>query len=161
MEDPVHLPPMLMLPVGVVRSSRGEPLDDGWGGLLSTIELSQERFTVDAVAGLCDFSHVEVIYFFHLVPPETIESGTRHPRGRTDWPRVGIFAQRGKARPNRMGVSRCRLIAVDGLRLTVEGLDAVDGTPVLDIKPYMAEFGPRGEVRQPTWSCEIMQHYYE
>ena len=65
-------------------------------------------------------------------------------RGRTDWPLVGILAQRAKDRPNRIGVTTCALLAVDGLVLQVEGLDAVSGTPVLDVKPHMAGFGPGG-----------------
>ncbi len=81
---------------------------------------------------------------------EKIETGARHPRGNRDWPLVGIFAQRGKNRPNRLGVSRCRVVTVEGLDVHVEGLDAVDGTPVPDLKPYMEEFGPRGEVHQPA-----------
>ena len=73
---------------------------------------------------------------------------------------MGIFAQRAKGRPNRIGVSVCRLIRVDGLVLTVQGLDAIDGTPVVDLKPYMVEFAPRGEVRQPSWSHELMAAYW-
>jgi hypothetical protein len=83
-----------------------------------------------------------------------------HPRGNTDWPLVGIFAQRDKNRPSRLGVSRCRLQRVDGLDLHVTGLDAVAGTPVLDVKPYMIEFGPRGEVHQAAWSTQIMRSYF-
>ena len=73
---------------------------------------------------------------------------------------IGIFAQRGRGRPNRIGLSTCRLLGVDGTRVRVSGLDAIDGTPVLDIKPYMREFGPRGEVRQPHWADEIMGGYF-
>ena len=73
---------------------------------------------------------------------------------------MGIFAQRAKDRPNRLGLSVCRLLGVDGVRIDVAGLDAVDGTPVLDVKPWMAEFGPRGPVRQPTWSRELMAGYW-
>ena len=73
---------------------------------------------------------------------------------------MGIFAQRAKGRPNRIGVTVCRLLAVEGLTLTVQALDAIDGTPVLDLKPYMAEFGPRGEIRQPAWSRELMAGYW-
>jgi tRNA (Thr-GGU) A37 N-methylase len=90
------------------------------------------------VGGLDGFSHLEVVYHFDRVPVERIETGARHPRGNTDWPLVGIFAQRGKNRPNRIGVPRCRLLRTDGLDIHVEGLDVVDGTPVLDIKPYLA-----------------------
>ncbi|MFJ5797665.1 TrmO family methyltransferase domain-containing protein [Streptomyces decoyicus] len=73
---------------------------------------------------------------------------------------MGIFAQRSKDRPNRLGVSRCTLVKVDGMELQVRDLDAVDGTPVLDIKPYLREFGPRGELRQPQWSAELLSSYY-
>lgn len=85
----------------------------------------------------------------------------RHPRGNEQWPKVGIFAQRAKSRPNRLGVSVCRLVAVEALTITVQALDAIDGTPVLDLKPYMREFGPRGEVRQPAWSHELMATYWD
>jgi tRNA (Thr-GGU) A37 N-methylase len=72
-----------------------------------------------------------------------------------------VFAQRGKNRPNRIGVSRCRVLGVSGLDVEVEGLDAIDGTPVLDVKPWMDEFAPIGQVRQPQWSTELMAHYYD
>ena len=104
------------------------------------------RFGAEALAGLDDFSHIEVIFHFDQVPESEINTGARHPRGRTDWPLVGIFAQRGKDRPNRIGVTICRLLSVEGTRLKVRGLDAIDGTPVLDIKPVMKGFLPRGEI---------------
>ena len=72
---------------------------------------------------------------------------------------MGIFAQRYSHRPNHIGVSRCQIQAVTGVTVRVGGLDAIDGTPVLDIKPWVAEHGPRGEVRQPTWSRELMADY--
>lgn len=151
---------IILQPIGLVRSSRLAVKDDDWGAVVSTIELDAAHFSEEAVAGLGDFSHLEIIYHFHLVPPEKIETIARHPRNRTDWPKVGIFAQRGKGRPNRLGLSRCKLLKVEGLRLTVQALDAVDGTPVLDIKPYMVEFGPIGEVQQPIWASELMTRYY-
>lgn len=148
-------------PIGVVRSPISEPLDDVWGGVVSRIELDGARFTTDALLGLPEYSHVEVVFFFDRIPEAAIEYGARHPRGRADWPRVGIFAQRGKIRPNRLGVTVCRLLSVSGLSIEVEGLDAIEGTPVVDIKPYMKEFGPRGEVRQPAWASELMAGYFE
>ena len=84
----------------------------------------------------------------------------RHPRNNPAWPLVGMLAQRGKNRPNRLGVTVARLVSVSGRILTVRGLDAVDGTPVLDIKPVMREFLPRGEVRQPDWAIELMRDYW-
>jgi len=146
--------------IGRVRCPRVEPLDDDWGEVVSTIELDGRRFGPDALRGLGDFSHVEVLYAFHLVGEAAEQTTARRPRGNPDWPEVGIFAQRAKGRPNRLGLSTCRIPAVDGLVVTVQGLDAIDGTPVLDLKPYMVEFAPRGEVRQPTWSHELMAGYW-
>ncbi|MET7802657.1 SAM-dependent methyltransferase [Streptomyces decoyicus] len=147
-------------PIGQVVSPRGELIDDHWGEVPSVIRLDGAVYGEEALLGLADFSHLEVVFHFHRVPEEEIETGARHPRGNTDWPLVGIFAQRSKDRPNRLGVSRCTLVKVDGMELHVLGLDAVDGTPVLDIKPYLHEFGPRGELRQPQWSAELMSAYY-
>ena len=92
--------------------------------------------------------------------PERVVVGARHPRNNPDWPAVGIFAQRGKNRPNRIGSTLCRVLGVDGRTLHVAELDAIDGTPVLDLKPVMAEFLPRGEICQPEWSRELMRDYW-
>jgi tRNA-Thr(GGU) m(6)t(6)A37 methyltransferase TsaA len=148
-----------LTPIGIVHSPRQAAVDDYWGGLTATIEVDG-RFPEEATAGLADFSHLEVIYQFHLVAEERIEMAARHPRNRTDWPKVGIFAQRGKVRPNRLGLSRCQIVAVDGRTITVAGLDAIDGSPVLDLKPYMTEFSPIGALRQPEWATELMADYY-
>jgi tRNA (Thr-GGU) A37 N-methylase len=94
------------------------------------------------------------------VAVDKIVSAARHPRGRTDWPKVGIFAQRGRVRPNRLAVTVCPIIAVNGLSLTVQGLDAIDGTPVFDLKPYLSGFAPRGEIKEPGWAKEIMADYW-
>jgi tRNA (adenine37-N6)-methyltransferase len=147
-------------PIGVIRSPRVELTDDNWGAVTSTIELDGEQLSAESLRGLDQFSHLEVIYFLHQVRADEVETGSRHPRNRSDWPRVGILAQRAKRRPNRIGASCCELLSVDGSRLTVRGLDAVDGTPVLDVKPYFREFGPRSEVRQPDWVAELMRDYY-
>jgi tRNA-Thr(GGU) m(6)t(6)A37 methyltransferase TsaA len=150
-----------MTPIGTVHNDRTTPLDDDWDRVDSTISLDLSLLGDDATAGLRDFSHVEVVYVFDRVDPDRVERGTRHPRGNTDWPEVGILAQRAKDRPNRIGVTVCELMAVrPGGIVEVRGLDAIDGTPVLDIKPYLAEFGPRGDVRQPAWSTELMANYW-
>jgi tRNA (adenine37-N6)-methyltransferase len=124
------------------------------------IQLDPVRFTAEALMGLEAFSHAEVIFLFDQVSDDQITTSARHPRGNPDWPRVGIFAQRGKNRPNRIGVTICRIIGIDGLNLHVEGLDAIDGTPVLDIKPVMAGFLPREAVREPDWARAIMADYW-
>jgi tRNA-Thr(GGU) m(6)t(6)A37 methyltransferase TsaA len=147
--------------VGYVRGGRADPIDDDWGASRSTIELNSALFTPEALAGLDAFSHVEIIFVFDKVAPDKIEKGARHPRGRQDWPLTGIFAQRGKNRPNRLGVTVCKILSVEGTSLHVEGLDAISGTPVVDIKPVMREFLPRGEVRQPEWVGELMAAYWQ
>ncbi len=152
--------PFTMTPIGVVRAARAEPMDDEWDSVLTRIELDGNRFTPEALEGLDGFSHVEVITLFHLVDEGEIEMTARHPRGRSDWPKVGIFAQRGKGRPNRLGATIARLDRVEGLTLHVTGLDAIEGTPVLDVKPVMSGFLPRGAFREPDWAREIMATYW-
>ena len=150
---------VVLTPIGFVRGGRIEPGDDGWDAEVCTIELDGGRFTPEVVAGLTDFSHVEVVFQFHRVDEAEVVTTARHPREREDWPKVGIFAQRGRVRPNRLGVSVARLEGVDGTNVTVRGLDAIDGTPVLDLKPVLREFLPRGELRQPAWATELMAGY--
>jgi tRNA-Thr(GGU) m(6)t(6)A37 methyltransferase TsaA len=149
-----------LVPIGRVHSARSDLSDDYWGDVTSVIRLDGQRFTPEALLGLDAFSHLEVVFHFHRVAPEKVHTGARHPRGNPEWPRAGIFAQRAKNRPNRIGVSRCRLLKVDGLDVHVRGLDAVDGTPVLDIKPYLTQFGPREDVVQPAWVDDLMRDYY-
>lgn len=147
-------------PIGHVVGGREDAIDDDWGGVEATIVLDGALFEADAVRCLEDFSHIEVVYLFHLVDEADVTRGARRPRGNPEWPEVGILAQRAKNRPNRIGVSRCELVEVDGLKLRVRGLDAVDGTPVLDVKPFMVEFAPRGPVFQPEWASDLMRNYW-
>jgi tRNA (adenine37-N6)-methyltransferase len=147
-------------PIGFVRSARSAAEDDDWDSITTSIELDADVVEPDATLGLDTFSHIEVVYVFHLVDEAGACRGARHPRGRDDWPRTGILAQRAKDRPNRIGVTTCRLDSVDGLTLQVTGLDAIDGTPVLDIKPAMSGFAPRGELREPAWAKELMEGYW-
>lgn len=145
--------------IGFVEAIRTHAEDDFWGGEEARIRLT-DQFTPEALEGLADFSHAEVLFLFHEVEPSKVVSSARHPRNNMAWPAVGIFAQRGKNRPNRIGSTLCRIIRVEGSTLFVAELDAIDGTPVLDIKPVMAEFLPRQSVRQPEWSHELMREYW-
>ncbi len=147
-------------PVAFVRSPRKDLSDDFWGAVEAEIVL-EPGFSEEALFGLADFSHVEVIFLMDRVDPAKVETGARHPRERKDWPLVGIFAQRGKARPNRIGLTRATIVAVEGRVLRVRGLDAIDGTPVLDVKPWMDEFAPIGATRQPAWAGELMRDYFK
>ena len=146
-------------PIGHVRSTRAATGDDGWDAEQASIELD-DAFEPEALAGLEAFSHAEIFFVFDRVAEDAVERGARHPRGNPDWPRVGIFAQRGKDRPNRLGATIVEIVSRSGRTLVVHGLDAVDGTPVVDIKPVMAEFLPRSAVRQPAWSQELMRRYW-
>jgi len=147
--------------IGTVHSAVKEPKDDFWGDVTCRIDLDPSRVDPDCLVGLAEFSHVEVLFLLHLVPEAAIVTGSRHPRNRPEWPKVGIFAQRGRNRPNRIGVTICRLLSVVNLSLEVTGLDAIDRTPILDIKPYMREFAARGEIRQPQWASELMEGYWK
>lgn len=151
---------IIVRPVGLVHSDRTTPEDDRWDAVTCFIELDAAQFTPDALAGIDTFSHLQIVFVMDRVDPAKVEKTARHPRNNTEWPKVGIFAQRGKNRPNRIGETICRLDRVEGLRLHVTGLDAIAGTPVLDIKPWVREFGPRGEVRQPSWMDELMKDYW-
>lgn len=148
-----------LLPIATVRNMRVEVEDDNWGEEISVIELDPS-LPEEALFGLEDFSHAEIIFLFHLVPDSKIETGARHPRNNPAWPKVGILSQRGKNRPNRLGATIVKVLKRDGRRLQVQGLDAVAGTPVLDIKPVMREFLPREEVHQPEWATELMKNYW-
>jgi tRNA (adenine37-N6)-methyltransferase len=129
------------------------------GGAKSCIVLT-DALGADALDGIEQFSHAEILYWFDRVTPDKIQFGARHPRNNPDWPKVGILAQRGKNRPNRIGSTIVRVLERKQRELWVLELDAIEGTPVLDIKPVLREFLPRGELRQPAWSSELMAEYW-
>lgn len=153
--------PVSLVPIGTVCGGRTDPVDDLWGAVDAEIRLDRQRFGPDSLVGLDEFSHLDIVFFFHLRDESTLVTGARKPRGIADLPEVGIFAQRASGRPNRLGVSTCELLAVTGTSVSVRGLDAIDGTPVLDMKPHLAEMGPRGQVREPEWVKRLMQHYWD
>lgn len=149
-----------MRPIAVVKNERHSADDDRWGDVISTIELLPP-LTEDALLGIENFSHVEILFYFNQAEENRVETGSRHPRGNPDWPRLGILAQRGKDRPNHIGATICPLLGHNGKTITVRALDAIDGTPVLDIKPVMREFLPGEEVHQPDWAGELMKRYWK
>jgi tRNA (adenine37-N6)-methyltransferase len=146
-------------PIGYVQTLRVASEDDFWGGMESRITLT-DAVESDALVGIEEFSHAEIIFLFDQAPPERILHGAGHPRNNPAWPKVGIFAQRDTTRPNRIGSTIVKIVRREGAELVVAELDAIHGTPVLDIKPVMAEFLPRGPVKQPAWSTELMQNYW-
>jgi tRNA (adenine37-N6)-methyltransferase len=146
--------------IGHVEGGRDTATDDYWGGAESWIVLA-DRFEEDALLGIEAFSHAEILFVFHGVDPASVVCGARLPRGNPAWPRIGIFAQRAKGRPNRIGSTICRVLERQGRRLRVAELDAIAGTPVLDVKPVLREFLPRTSVEQPEWSRELMREYWD
>jgi tRNA-Thr(GGU) m(6)t(6)A37 methyltransferase TsaA len=149
-----------LIPIGHVQNADVRLVNDRWGGVESRIVLV-DSFGSEALDGLEAFSHAEIIYYFHQADPSKIAWGARHPRDNPKWPKIGIFAQRGRNRPNLIGSTVVKILGRTGTTLHVAELDAVDGTPVLDIKPVMAEFLPRSPVVQPDWSREVMRDYWD
>lgn len=148
-------------PIGFVSNSRKEIEDDYWGNIISIIEINFEKYHPDCLLELETFSHLEVIFYMHQLDPNQVVIGSRHPRNNTAYPKVGVFAQRVKNRPNLLGLSRCKILNIDKNKIEVKGLDVLDGTPIIDIKPYMQQFGPIGAIIQPKWSDELMEDYYK
>ncbi|MFN8434447.1 MAG: SAM-dependent methyltransferase [Anaerolineales bacterium] len=148
-----------LTPIATVKNARIEIEDDNWGDVVSIIELDSS-LPEEALLEIESFSHAEIIYHFHLVSDAKIETRSSHPRNNPDWPKVGILSQRGKNRPNRLGATIVKVLKREGRQLHVQGLDAINGTPILDIKPVMREFLPREEIHQPDWSIELMKNYW-
>lgn len=149
---------MNLTPIAFVRNQRVQPIDDNWLSIDTEIVLADD-IPNEAIAGIEQFSHLEIIYHFHQVAVnEIVWAG--HPRGNKAWPYTGIFAQRKKDRPNALGLCTVELLQVKDRCLRVRYLDAIDGTPVLDIKPVFRGFEPKGNIQQPAWVDELMQQYW-
>ncbi|EHB68592.1 MULTISPECIES: tRNA (N6-threonylcarbamoyladenosine(37)-N6)-methyltransferase TrmO [Paenibacillus] len=149
----------IIKPIAYVRNSRTEIEDDQWGSIVSEIELVDD-LNGSSLEGIGDFSHLEIIFYFDKVADDKIQYEARHPRNNKEFPMVGIFAQRGKNRPNKLGLTTVELLEHHHKKLIVKHLDAIDGTPIIDIKPVMKEFLPHREVKQPEWSKKLMEDYW-
>ncbi len=153
---------IIIKPIGHVTFGRKETIDDYWGDSKAVIALDAKQFSQRAIQGLDSFSHIEVIFYFHLVNDQDILTADSHPRGNPVWPKMGIFAQRKKDRPNKIGVSICTIDKIENNFIHVLGLDAVEGTPIIDIKPVMTGFVPnKTEIREPEWAKTLMCAYYK
>jgi len=140
--------------IAYIRNDRAEALDDNWGDVVSVIELASD-VPAESLRGLSEFSHIEVVFFADWAEDVPPGPWHRHPRGNTDWPDVGIFAQRNKDRPNRLLLTTVAIEEVGERSIRVRGLDGIDGTPVLDIKPVFRWSMPEGDVRAASWSDEL------
>ena len=149
---------MQIEPVGVVRSPVVDEVDADWGNVVSTIEVVPRL--AEGLDGLDGFSHLVVIFWMHRSSFDPVRDLRRRPRGRADMPLLGIFAQRAKHRPNPIGVTAVRLLQVEGNVVRVHGLDAIDGTLVLDLKPYAPAFDQPLEPVVSEWFERLMEGYF-
>ena len=144
-------------PIGTVKNHVTDRKDTAWGEDVSDVIL--DRAYIGGLKGLEDFSHAIIVFLLdqaHFDPEKHLR---RRPQNREDMPVTGIFAQRGKDRPNRIGITAVEILSVTEERLTVRGLDAIDGTPVLDIKPYYPAYDRKDAV-VPEWVDRLMEHYF-
>lgn len=148
---------IIMNPIGYVKNSVQNKKDVSWGEDVSTIILNEEYYT--GLKGLEDFSHAIIIYYLNKAEFQKDKHLQRRPQNREDMPLVGIFSQRGKDRPNKIGMTSVQIISADDTSLVIKGLDAIDGTPVLDIKPYYPVYD-RKDANVPEWVDRLMEHYF-
>ena len=148
---------LVMNPVGRVRNQVTDRKDTQWGNDVSSIIL--DKPFVSGLKGLEEFSHAIILFRLDQARYDRERHLQRRPQNRDDMPLVGIFAQRGKDRPNQIGITAVEILSVTEDTLTVKGLDAVDGTPVLDIKPYYPVYDKR-DATVPEWVDRLMEHYF-
>ena len=147
-----------MRPIGIVSNRVTESVDEQWGTVVSRIRLRADLGA--GLRGLEAFSHALIITYLHraaFVPEQHL---MRRPRGLDAMPELGIFAQRAKDRPNPLGITVVRILEVARDYLDVQGLDAIDGTPVLDIKPHMHLFDSPPGAREPEWVERLLGGYF-
>jgi len=164
---------MELRPVGIVKSEIKEPSlvvkwhDLDWRGVLEDAKNEQsvisEILIYDDFTGILDgiedFSHILVLYWAHLASEEDRSLIKGHPMGRKDLPEVGIFATCSPVRPNPICVSAVPLLERKGNVLKVKGLDAIDGSPVIDIKPYIPSYYTVMEVKVSNWVEQIEREF--
>jgi tRNA (Thr-GGU) A37 N-methylase len=146
-------------PIAYIRNERSEALDDNWDEIVSTVELAQD-VPAESLRGLEEFSHVEIVFFADWAEDVPPAPWHRRPRGNAKWPDIGVFAQRNKDRPNRLLLSTVEIGELSERSFSVRGLDGIDGTPVVDIKPVFRWSVPQGELRVAAWSEELGEHYF-
>lgn len=149
---------MKLRPIGVVRSPRTEAGDQRWGRV--TAEIHLKPGFARGLRGLRQFSHALIVFWMHQASFQPNRDLVRRPRGRRDLPLTGIFAQRARHRPNPIGITAVRIVEVTRRIVKVRGLDAIDGTPVLDVKPYVPAFDCRPDARVPGWMDALTRGYF-
>ena len=144
-------------PIGFVKSTVTEAVDQEWGSVLS--ELVIDEGYAPGLTGISSFSHIIVVFQMHESTWDPATDLVRRPQGRSDMPLLGIFAQRARHRPNPIGITAVRLLGVNGNILSVQGLDAINGTPILDVKPYFPQYDRVETPSLPDWVGRLMAGY--
>ena len=148
---------IMLTPIGTVKNSVKNRKDSSWGDDVSLIILDEQY--AGGLKGLEEFSHAVILFHLDQARYEKERHLQRRPQNRDDMPLVGIFSQRGKDRPNRIGMTSVEIVSVEEGILAVKGLDAIDGTPVLDIKPYYPVYDKK-DASVPEWVDRLMAHYF-
>ena len=148
---------IILSPIGYVKNNIEIKKDDSWGKDTSVITLNDEY--KGGLLGLNEFSHCIILFYLNKTRYDSQKHLQRRPRNIADMPLTGIFAQRGKDRPNQIGMTSVKIVSVTEKELTVQGLDAIDGTPVLDIKPYFPVFDKK-DATTPEWVSVLMENYF-
>ncbi len=133
-------------PIGFVKNNEKEPRFGSFSSVITEIEVD-EKFT-DALNGIDDYSHVIIVFWMDKVKESVI---THRPQGNPEVPVIGIFACRCPQRPNPIAITTVKLIERNGNKIKVNGLDILDGTPVIDIKPYWPIYDKVHEGIIPDW----------
>ena len=144
-----ELPPMTLKAIGIVRNEIKEPSHQDCEKVVSDVVIDSSL--TESLDGLDEFSHIIVLYWMHRATAAEPLPAKVHPMGKGELPLVGIFATRSPNRPNSVGKATVRLLQRRGNTLRVEGLDAIDGTPVIDIKPYIPGYDSITDAKTPQW----------
>ena len=143
-------PGMKLKAIGIVRNDVKQPVRHGWSEVVSDIVIDSRL--AEALDGLEQFSHLIILYWMHRLTPGRKLPLKTHPMGKTELPLVGRFATRSPSRPNPVGQATVRLLERRGNILKVKGLDAIAGTPVIDIKPYIPGYDSADDAKAPRWT---------
>jgi tRNA-Thr(GGU) m(6)t(6)A37 methyltransferase TsaA len=144
--------------IGHVESTVKDRTDEHWGGVEARVVFNSEYR--NGLRGMEQFSHALIVTYLHQARFDPSQHLVRRPRGLADMPEVGIFAQRAKDRPNPLGLTAVKIVRVESSVLVVRGLDAIDGTPVVDVKPYYPAYDRVQDAAVPEWVDRLMKDYF-
>ncbi len=137
---------IIIKPIGVAKNNVDKSMLPGWKNVVTEIEINKNYSK--GLDGIEDYSHIIVVYWIN----KELECHLKHhPQGRKDVPYIGIFACRCPQRPNRIGMSTVKLLKRKGNVIKVRGLDILNGTPIIDIKPYTPQYDKVTKTKIPKW----------